>query len=150
MDIFTKLANAGFKDLGFAPWEDGRGLQIGNLHLISEHAPGVYVMHYNNVIQKVGKSSASLRKRLSNYSFFDRDKLACPEMGADKSSQKQRQAIKDLAIPGLFVLALEVEIYTRHIPELGIAVKVANFDAHDFEKNLIRMVKADHPLKFGN
>ena len=149
MDIFKKLADAGFKDLGFAAWEDGKGLQINNLDLIDADAPGVYVMHHNGVIHKIGKSSASLRKRLSNYRFFDKDTLACPDKGIDKSSQKQRKAIKRLSLQGLSVLALEVEIYMKRIPELEIDVKVASFDPHDLEKKLILLVKAEHELEFG-
>ena len=149
MDIFKKLANAGFKDLGFAVWEHGKGLQIKNLDLINANAPGVYVMHHNNLIQKVGKSSASLRKRLSGYRFFDKDRLACPDKGIDKTSQKQRKSVKDLSLPGLSVLAFEVEFHTRNIPELGIDVAVASFDPHDFEKKLLSLVRADHPLRFG-
>ena len=149
MDIFRKLADAGFKDLGFAAWEDGKGLQINNLDLINANAPGVYVMHHNGIIYKIGKSSASLRKRLSDYRFFDKDKLACPDKGIDKSSQKQRRVIKRLSLKGFSILALEVDIYIKTIPELGIDVKVASFDPHDFEKKLILLVKAEHKLEFG-
>lgn len=149
MDIIDKLISAEFVDLGFAAWESGKGLQINNLHLLDNEAPGVYIMHHAGLIQKVGKSSASLRRRLAGYRRFDRDALACREIGKDKSSQKQRRAMERLALPGLSVLALQVEVTTKYIAGLGIDVKVVSFDPHDFEKKLIYMLKADHPLEFG-
>ena len=149
MDIFKKLLSAGFVDLGFAAWERGKGLQINNLHILNNEAPGVYIIHHAGLIQKVGKSSSCLRRRLAGYRLFDRDALACSEIGVDKSSQKQRRAIERLSLPGLSVLALQVEVSTRHILSLGIDVKVVSFDPHDYEKKLIFMLKSDHPLAFG-
>jgi hypothetical protein len=149
MDIFEKLIASGFIDLGFAAWESGRGLQIKNLEKLNEEAPGVYVMHHEGVIHKIGKSSASLRRRLAGYRRFDTDYLACAELGRDKSSQKQRSAIEELALPGLSVLALPAKLSTEPIPSLGIEVKMASFDPHDYEKKLIHLVKDKHPLKFG-
>jgi hypothetical protein len=149
MDIFEKLIAAGFIDLGFAPWESGRGLQIKNLDKLNDEAPGVYVMHHEKRIQKIGKSSASLRRRLTNYRFFDRENLAGSEVKGDLSSKKQRKAIEGLALPGLSVLALQVELSSAAIPSLGLDVKKASFDPHDLEKKLIILLKAEHPLKFG-
>jgi hypothetical protein len=149
MNIFDGLAKVGFIDLGFAPWKSGEGLQIQNLEKLNDEAPGVYVMHYEGVIYKVGKSSASLRRRLTGYRRFDRDYLACPEQGRDKSSQKQRSAIKEFSLPGLSVLALQAKLSTDNIPILGIEVKMTSFDPHDYEKKLIDILKDKHPLKFG-
>ena len=109
----------------------------------------MYVMHHEKRIQKIGKSSASLRRRLTNYRFFDRENLASPEVKGDKSSQKQRRAIERLALPGLSVLAFQVELSSVVIPSLGIDVKKASFDPHDLEKKLINLLKAEHPLEFG-
>lgn len=150
MGIFDKLTDAQFIDLGFAYWESGKGLQINNLELLNSDAPGVYVMHHGGRIQKVGKSSASLRNRLNGYRTYDVDKLACSENGRDKSSQKQRKAMERLKLPGLFVLALQVEVSKFIIPGIGLEVKRTSFDPHDFEKQLLRLVKAEkHPLEFG-
>ena len=135
--------------MSFAAWESGRGLQIKNLDKLNDEAPGVYVMHHEKRIQKIGKSSASLRRRLTNYRFFDRENLASPEVKGDKSSQKQRRAIERLALPGLSVLAFQVELSSVVIPSLGIDVKKASFDPHDLEKKLINLLKAEHPLEFG-
>lgn len=149
MDIFEKLIASGFIDLGFAAWESGRGLQIKNLDKLNDEAPGVYVMHHEKRIQKIGKSSASLRRRLTNYRSFDRENLASPEVKGDKSSQKQRKAMERLNLPGFSVLALQVELSSKVMPSLGIDVKIANFDPHDLEKKLIKLVEAEHPLEFG-
>ena len=150
MDIFEKLTGAGFIDLGFAPWESGKGLQIQNLHELHDEAPGVYVMHYEGRIHKVGKSSASLKRRLLGYSKFDRDRLAHAETGSDRSSRKQRSAIERLAVPGFHVLALQADICERNLPGLGFPVKISSFDAHDLERKVIKLVKADdHKLEFG-
>lgn len=149
MDIFDALKKVGFIDLGFAAWESGKGLQILNLDKLNEEAPGVYVMHHEGAIYKIGKSSASLRRRLTGYRRFDTDYLACAERGRDKSSQKQRSAIEEFALPGLSVLALPAKVSIEPIPSLGIEVKMASFDPHDYEKKLIDLVKDKHPLKFG-
>ena len=149
MDIFEKLIASGFIDLGFAAWESGKGLQIQNLEKLNEEAPGVYVMYHEGAIYKIGKSSASLRRRLTGYRRFDADYLACAERGRDKSSQKQRSAISEFSLPGLSVLALQAKLLTKTIPSLGIEVKMASFDPHDYEKKLIDILKDRHPLRFG-
>ena len=145
MNIFQKLKDANFIDLGFAVWESGKGLQIQNLDFLDKEAPGVYVMHYNKLIQKVGKSSASLVSRLSGYRGFDKDSRL-----HDRSSKKQRQFVQKWSIPGLYVMALQptVSIYT--IPGLEFTSKCMSFDPHDLEKNLKKICKIEHPLEFGS
>ena len=151
MDIISKLKSAGFIDLGFAKWEKGQGLQIPNLDQLQEDAPGVYVMHHEGRIQKVGKSNASLRKRLLGYRNFDTERLANSENGTDSSSIHQRKAIEKMATNGLSVLALPAKISADVFPPFDFEVKKTNFEPHDLEKKLIKLVKNEnHPLEFGS
>ena len=108
----------------------------------------------NAVVCAINWSGVTLSKKrrtLENrwQDLFDRENLAGPEVKGDKSSQKQRKAIERLALPGLSVLALQVELSSKVMPSLGIDVKIADFDPHDLEKKLINLLKAEHPLEFG-
>ncbi len=150
-ELIERLPAAGFIDLGFAAWETGKGLQVRNLHLLNSETPGVYVMHHEGNIQKIGKSSASLVNRLRGYRGFDKDSLSHPEFGTDMSSRRQRKVVSQFALPGLTVLALQVEILQCYIDALGFSVKRCSFDPHDLEKKLVKVAIAlGHPLAFGS
>lgn len=154
MEFIEILLRSGFVDLGFAEWESGRGLQIQNLDVLDPDAPGVYVMHHEGSVQKVGKSSASLKQRLLGYRRFDRESLAGPGQSADKSSQKQRRAISELSISGLSVLTMQCLVKELIIPVINIRTQSLSFDPHDLEKKLLRHLRKDktgrHSLSFGS
>ena len=153
MNALIKAAlDTGFIDLGFAEWLPMKGLQIKNLEKLDQSASGVYIMHFDNKIQKIGKSSASLYRRLKGYARFDSDSLAHPETGSDKTSQRQRRAIAEAGLSGLYVLALQPDRTLRDFNMLQIKVQAFSFDAHSFEEKLIERARADasnNPLKFG-
>ena len=149
--LLQKAINSEFIDLGFAEWIPTKGLQIKNLENLNEDAPGVYIMHYEGKIQKIGKSSASLFKRLSGYKRFDSESLAHPISGTDKTSQRQRSAVNKWKLPGLYVLALQAKLGLTNFKELGITTRTASFDAHELEKKLIELAKAEgHRMDFGS
>ena len=149
--IIQRALDSNFVDLGFAPWVPGEGLQIQNLDKLDEHNPGVYIMHSDNQIQKIGKSSASLHKRLEGYRRFDLDRLAHPETGRDKTSQRQRRAIEEEGLDGLYVLAIQPEQTLIEYKKLGLFVRAFSFDAHHLEKQLIAKAKEEgNPLAFGS
>ena len=149
--LLQKARNSGFTELGFAEWVPGKGLQIQHLETLDPDAPGVYIMHDGGNIQKIGKSSASLYRRLNGYKRFDSDRLADPVTGIDKSSQGQRKAIDKLGLSGLTVLVLQAELGETEFTELGITTKTASFDSHELEKQLLELAKLEgHPLEFGS
>jgi hypothetical protein len=149
--LLQKAVKSGFLDLGFAEWVPKKGLQIQNLDKLNEDTPGVYIMHYKDKIQKVGKSNASLMKRLIGYKGFDSDRLAHPISGIDSSSQRQRAAISKCDLPGLNVLALQAQLGSVDFKELGIATRTISFDPHELEKQLIELAKREgHPMDFGS
>jgi len=155
MNALIKAAlDTGFIDLGFAEWLPIKGLQIKNLEKLDQSASGVYIMHFDNKIQKIGKSSASLYRRLKGYARSDSDSLAHPVTGSDKTSQRQRKAIAEAGLSGLYVLALQPNRTLLDFNMLQIKeVQVLSFDAHSFEQKLIRRARADvsnNPLKFGS
>ena len=142
-ELIKKLKNEKFIDLGFANWISGKGLQIENLDCLEKGMPGVYVMHYDDIIQKIGKSSSDLHSRLKGYARFDKLKK-------DQSSIKQRKAIEELNIPGLYVLALQASRIGDYILN-GTNIPKFSFDAHYAEKTLKNMAKSDlkNEFKFG-
>lgn len=149
--LLQKAVNTGFIDLGFAEWIPQKGLQIKNLETLDPDAPGVYIMHHEGKIQKVGKSSASLFRRLTGYKRFDSDRLAHPVTGTDKTSQRQRSAIDKFGLPGLTVWVLQAEMGLTEFKELGITTRTASFDSHELEKKLLELAKLEgHPLEFGS
>ena len=149
--LLQKAVISGFIDLGFAEWIPQKGLQIKKLEKLNEDAPGVYIMHHEGKIQKVGKSSASLMRRLAGYKRFDSDSLAHPINGTDRTSQRQRSAIAKWGLPGLNVLALQAKLGLTDFKELGITTRTASFDSHELEKKLIELAKMEgHPLDFGS
>lgn len=147
MKIVELFIQDGFVDLGFAPWESGKGLQVQNLDRLNKESPGVYIMHYDEKIQKIGKASASLFRRLNGYKGYD-----VPSRMNDKSSQKQRRFIEESGVPGLFVLAKQPDVEICHLNFLGCDFAKFSFDAHDLEKRLIDRFKIDlkHPMGFGS
>jgi len=149
--LLQKALNSGFTELGFAEWIPQKGLQIKNLDTLDPDAPGVYIMHHEGKIQKVGKSSASLLRRLTGYKRFDSDRLAHPITGTDRTSQRQRTAINKWGLPGLTVLVLQAELGLTEFKELGIITRTASFDSHELEKKLLELAKLEgHPLEFGS
>lgn len=114
MKIVELFIQDGFVDLGFAPWESGKGLQVPNLDLLNAENPGVYIMHYDEQIHKIGKASASLFRRLRGYKGYD-----VPSRMTDKSSQKQRAFIEDSGLAGLYVLAKQPAVKICHLKSLG-------------------------------
>lgn len=125
---------------------------LGFFDEIDQSASGVYIMYFDNKIQKIGKSSASLYRRLKGYARFDSDSLAHPDTGSDKTSQRQRRAIAEAGLSGLYVLALQPDRTQLDFNMLQIKVQAFSFDAHSFEEKLIERARADasnNPLKFG-
>ncbi len=152
----TQSKRGKFNDLGFARWIPRRGLQIQNLELLEPDSPGVYVMHDQGVIYKIGKSSVSLSRRLKRYKGFDSDRMT-HEITGDASSRKQRKAIKTYKLTGLHVHAVVAEKQNVSLGDglglmnLDINLQRWSFDAHDLERKLLEIAKAEgHQFEFGS
>ena len=145
-NLIERLRNEGFVSLGYAKWVDGKGLQIENLDKIDPEAPGVYVMHHEGEVYKVGKSSAKLINRLKGYRGFD-----TPAWGKDASSVKQREAIKENGLVGMSVMFIQPKKTLTEWMHFCIHTDGWSFDAHDLEKQLKKLAEIEgHRLAFGS
>ena len=146
----SQIISEKFVSLGKADWVDGKGLQIDISDVPS--APGVYVMFDDDgQIQKVGKSATSLKQRLGFYRSADASlsrKLAAGEEDYDKSSMRQRNAIKSLGVDGLNVAYMAASVEVNYFA--GLEEERYSFDASSREKSMKALaVSEGHPLKFG-
>lgn len=152
VDMLLEKIKENWVSLGFAEWIDGQGLQIQNTHSIDSEASGVYVMvDENGLIQKVGKSSSSLKNRLSAYKGFDRGLDRSIEKGTrqDESSLRQRRAIKENNFRGFQVYFRASKVTEIEVD--GFKTVQAEFDAHNLESTIKSIAESEnHPLEFGN
>lgn len=145
-----------FKTAGYAEWIDNKGLQVDSSCVDSDKS-GVYVMIDScDNIQKVGKSSASLKQRLNGYKSFDQSLQRVLDRNAngekiriDESSVRQRNSIKENGLNGLFVYFLEADNISTTVA--GFQTTTPSFDAHALEALLTSKAKdLGHPLSFGS
>lgn len=144
-----------FEFLCYAKWESRKGMQVDASS--APNLPGIYVMiDKNDVIQKIGKSSAGLKNRLNGYKSFDKslqknlDTVASGKhVRIDESSVAQRRGVEENNIEGVFVYFIAAQDIETEIA--GFKTITHSFDAHHMEATVKAEAEAEgHPLYFGN
>ena len=149
MKILETLKN-NMVDNGWAEWVPGRGLQIdvGGV----PDLPGVYVMvDVYGKIQKVGKSTTSLKDRMRVYRGSDKTLEGMLSRGRSdycKSAMRHRIAIDELDAKGFFVYYIAAEEVLSDWA--GIEERGYSFDATSREKSIkAAAILENHPMCFG-